>query len=94
MHQNVPLSTARWGEAGLCMDGILDQQIELPVSQRGAHIKILMLLEDPKIYSELWDYVHLNKWVIDPVKLADFSAQQMLLTVAKTYGTDPMDKEL
>ena len=53
-----------------------------------------MLLEDPKIYSELWDYVHLNKWVIDPVKLADFSAQQMLLTVAKTYGTDPMDKEL
>ena len=52
------------------------------------------MLEDPEIRAELRDYVRSNKWVIDPVKLGDFSAQQMLPTVAKTYGTNLMDKEL
>ena len=52
------------------------------------------MLEDLEIRAELRDYVRSNKWVIDPAKLADFSAQQMLPTVAKTYGTNLMDKEL
>ena len=67
---------------------------ELPVSRRGAHVKIFTLLEDHEIRAELRDYVHSNKWVIDPAKLADSSAQQMLPTVAKTYETNLMDKEL
>ena len=61
---------------------------ELPLSQRGRHIKIFTLLEDPEIRAELHSYVHSNKWTIDPAKLADFTAQKMVPTVAKEYGTN------
>jgi len=67
---------------------------ELPVSQKGRHIKIFTLLNDPDIRAELQSYVRSNKWAIDPAKLADFTVQTMVPTVAKTYGTDLMKNEI
>ena len=67
---------------------------ELPVSQKGRHVKIFTLLSDPEIRAELRSYVRSNKWAIDPAKLADFTAQKMVPTVAKTYGTDLMKNEV
>ena len=67
---------------------------EFPPSKRGKHIKIFTLLEDPEICVELWSYVCLNKWAIDPAKLVEFSAQKMLPAAAEVYGTDLTNKQL
>lgn len=67
---------------------------ELPVSRRGAHIKIFTLLEDPEIRAELRSYVRSNKWVVDPAKLVDFTAQKMVPAVAKAYGTNLMENDI
>ena len=72
-----------WAEAWI-------NQGELPSSRRGRHIKIFTLLEDPEIRAELRSYVRSNKWAIDPAKLAEFTAQKMVPTVAKEYGTHLM----
>ena len=69
-------------------------QRKLPVSQRGTHIKIFTLLEDPEISAELRSYVRSNKWAIDPAKLIDFTTQKMVPTVAKEYGTDLMKNDI
>ena len=63
---------------------------ELPPSKRGRHIKTSTLLEDPGVCAELRSYVRSNKWAINPVKLADFTAQKMVPAVAKNYGTNLM----
>ena len=72
-----------WAEAWI-------NQGELPSSRRGRHIKIFTLLEDPEIRAELRLYVRSNKWAIDPAKLAEFTAQKMVPTVVKEYGTHLM----
>jgi hypothetical protein len=77
----------RWAEVWI-------YQGELPVSQRGRHIKIFTLLEDPNISAELRSYVRSNKWAMDPGKLADFTAQRMIPNAAKTYGTNLMRTEI
>lgn len=67
---------------------------ELPTSQKGKHIKVFSLLEDPDIRAELRSFVRSNKWAIDPVKLANFTAQKLIPKVAKGYGTHLMENEL
>jgi hypothetical protein len=61
-------------------------QGKLPASRKGKHIKVFTLLEEPDIRAELRSYVRSNKWAVDPVKLANFTAQTMIPTVAKAYG--------
>jgi len=67
---------------------------KLPESQRGKHIKLFTLLEDPEIRAELQLYVRSNKWAVDPGKLADFSAKKMVPKAADAYGTNLMKKEI
>ena len=86
---------SRWGGQQVCAwaESWVNRR-ELPVSQRGKHVKIFTLLEDPEIWAELQSYVHSNKWAIDPAKLTDFMAQKMVPAVAKAYGTNLMEKEI
>ena len=67
---------------------------ELPTSRKGKHVKIFTLLEDPDICAELRSFVRSNKWAIDLVKLANFTAQKMVPTAAKAYGTNLTSDEL
>src|SRR6266478_1314866 len=84
----------RWGgrQVRAWVETWIDKR-ELPASRRGVHIKIFTLL-DPEIRAELRSYIHSSKWAMDPAKLADFSAQQMLPAAAKSYGSNLMSKEL
>ena len=79
---------ARWGGRQVCAwaESWVNQG-ELPVSWRGKHIKVFMFLEDPDICTELQSYVCSNKWAIDPANLANFTAQKIIPTAAKAYGT-------
>jgi hypothetical protein len=58
---------------------------ELPKSHTGHHAKVFSLLSDPALAAELQAYVHLNKWAIDPKKLAKFSQAKLILKVAEQY---------
>jgi hypothetical protein len=58
---------------------------ELPKSCTGHHAKVFSLLSDPAIAAELQAYVHLNKWEIDPEKLAKFSQAKLIPKVAEQY---------
>ncbi|KAG2074026.1 hypothetical protein BDR04DRAFT_1126946 [Suillus decipiens] len=57
----------------------------LPVSQWRWHAKILSLLDDPAITSELRTFMHSNKWSMDPQKLAKFMNNELLHTEATKY---------
>ncbi|KAG2750889.1 hypothetical protein P692DRAFT_20847015 [Suillus brevipes Sb2] len=58
---------------------------ELPVSRQGHHAKVYSLLSDPAIASELRLYVQLNKWVMDPEKLTQFTENQLIPSTADKY---------
>jgi hypothetical protein len=57
----------------------------LPQSQIGKHTKVYSLLSDPAITAKLQAYVHLNKWAMDPEKLAKLSKDELVPKVAKNY---------
>ena len=67
---------------------------DLPESNRGCHIKVRSLLEDPAIRAELRTYVQSNKWAINPQKLQDFTNKTMLPTEAAKYCQEICDKEM
>ena len=69
-------------------------QRKLPSSQKGKHIKVFTLLGEPDICAELRSYVRSNKWVTNPAKLADFTAQKMVPAVARAYGTNLTKNEI
>ncbi|KAF9649985.1 hypothetical protein BDM02DRAFT_3260022 [Thelephora ganbajun] len=71
---------------------IMDRK--LPESRRGKHIKLFTLLEDPDVRAELRSYVRSNKWAIDPVKLANFSAKKMVPKITEAYGANLMKKKV
>ena len=58
---------------------------ELPKSMKGRHAKVFTLLSDPTVAAELRAYVRSNKWAMDPEKLAAFSANKLVPTVADEY---------
>ena len=86
---------AQWGGRQVCSwANLWIESRKLPESQRGKHIKLFTLLEDPEIRAELQLYVRSNKWAVDPAKLADFSTKKMVLKAAEAYGTNLMKKEI
>ena len=86
---------AKWGgrQVRAWADDWINRR-KLPASRRGRHVKIFTLLEDPEIRAGLRSYVRSNKWVVDPVKLAEFTTQKMVPTVAKAYETNLMDNDI
>jgi hypothetical protein len=70
------------------------QDRQLPVSQKGCHVKAYTLLSDPAVCAELRSYVHSNKWVMNPSKLAEFSQNNLVSTAAKEYLQHVVDKEI
>ena len=58
---------------------------ELPQSARGSHAKVSSLLDDPKIAAELRTYLRSNKWAMNPGKLADFSKNKLIPSIADQY---------
>ena len=67
---------------------------DLPESNRGCHIKVRALLEDPAIKAELRSYIQSNKWVLSPVKLQDFTNNKLLPAEAAKYYQQLCDKEM
>ncbi|KAF7371965.1 hypothetical protein MVEN_00054500 [Mycena venus] len=67
---------------------------ELPISRRGAHGKVYSLLDEPGIKAELRAYVRSNKWAMDPMKLADFTAGKLIPEAAKKYALDAVRNEM
>jgi hypothetical protein len=47
---------------------------------------VFLLLSDPAIAAELWAYVHLNKWAMDPKKLSKFSQDKLVPKAAEQYS--------
>src|ERR1700720_128941 len=43
---------------------------ELPTSDRGRHVNVKSLLEDPSICAEMRTYLHSHKWATNPKKFA------------------------
>ncbi len=71
----------------------LDNRV-LPKSDRGCHVKVRSLLEDPAVKAELRTYVHSNKWAVNPMKLREFANQTMLPAEAAKYCQTICDKEI
>lgn len=67
---------------------------ELPESNRGRHIKVFTLLSDPAVCAELQSYVRLNKWAMNPAKLAAFTRDELIPTEAEKYAHQIIDKEM
>jgi hypothetical protein len=67
---------------------------DLPQSDRGCHVKVKSLLDDPMIKSELRTYVRSNKWAMNPQKLKDFANQKLLPAEAAKYCQEICDKEM
>ncbi len=67
---------------------------DLPESDRGCHVKVKSLLEDPAIKAELRTYVRSNKWAVNPVKLREFTNQSMLPVEAAKYCQTICDQEI
>jgi len=86
---------AQWGGRQICAwaESWINRR-KLPASQRGMHVKIFTLLEDPEIHTELQSYVHSNKWAINPTKLAEFTTQTMVPAVVKMYGMNLTKNEI
>ena len=66
----------------------------LPGSNRGCHIKVRLLLDDPAIKAELRTYVRSNKWAINPEKLQKFTNQSMLPAEAAKYCQNICNEEI
>jgi len=67
---------------------------DLLESERGCHVKVRSLLEDPAVKAELRTYVHSNKWAVNPVKLREFTNQTMLPAEAAKYCQTICEKEI
>lgn len=66
----------------------------MPVSKYGRHRKIASLLDDPAIGAELRAYVRLNKWAVNPAKLAQFTQKKLILSAADQYLKHIVNKEM
>lgn len=65
---------------------------ELPVSRHGCHSKVFSLLDDPEICTELRAFLRMNKWSMNPNKLANFSKDTLLpLEIKKHQGSSDND---
>jgi len=58
---------------------------KLPVSKHGHYAKVVSLLKDPAIAAKLRAYVHSNKWAINLNKLAQFTKNELIPSVADKY---------
>ena len=50
---------------------------ELPILDRGQHIKVKSLLKDPSICAEMWTYLCSHKWATNLKKFANFTEQKL-----------------
>ena len=67
---------------------------ELPTSDRGWHVKVKSLLEDPSICTEMQTYLHSHKWATNPKKFADFMQQKLFPAEAEKYAKHIINKEM
>jgi hypothetical protein len=67
---------------------------ELPQSERGCHVKVKTLLEDPAIKTELRTFMRSNKWSMDPKKLQKFTNNTLLPDEAAKYGREITEQEM
>lgn len=67
---------------------------ELPVLERGCHIKVYTLLSNPAICADLWAHVQSNKWSMNPLKLTEFTKNKMIPLEANKYLYHIIDKEM
>ena len=67
---------------------------KLPGSDRGCHIKVGSLLDDPAVKAELRTYVRSNKWAMNPEKLQNFTNQSMLPAEAAKYCQNICNDEI
>jgi hypothetical protein len=67
---------------------------KLPSSQRGCHKKVVSLLDDPDICTELRSYLRTNKWSMNPQKLADFTKSKLLPDESKKYLHHVVSREM
>ena len=67
---------------------------DLPESDRGHNVKLFTLLSDPDICAELRTYVCLNKWSMDPHKLAMWTKNELIPAKAEKYAHQVINKEM
>jgi len=67
---------------------------DLPKSERGCHVKVKSLFEDPEIRAELRTYVRSNPWAMNPRKLQDFTNNKLLPKEAKKYCKQLVNMEM
>lgn len=77
---------AKWGGRQLCRWSFCWLKTrDLPKSFKGQHAKVYSLLSNPIVAAELRAYVRLNRWAMDPAKLAQFARNQLIDTAAYQY---------
>lgn len=84
-----------WG--GRQLHGWTNQWVtnrRLPESFWGCHAKTASVLAIPSIKTELHAYLQSNKWSVDPVTLAKFTASEMLPKEAVQYLRNLVDDEM
>jgi hypothetical protein len=64
------------------------------MSSHGSHSKVYSLLDDPSIRMELRSYLRLNKWSVDPTRLAEFVKKKSIPTAADKYIRHVVDEEM
>jgi hypothetical protein len=67
---------------------------ELPQSNRGQHIKVKSLLEDPSICAEIRTYLCSHKWSTNLQKMAAFTKNELLPAKAEKYAKHIINKEM
>ncbi|KAH8928062.1 hypothetical protein BT69DRAFT_1182933, partial [Atractiella rhizophila] len=67
---------------------------ELPVSNRGQHVKTYTLLNDPEICGYLRSWLRTNKWSMDPTKLAQFHVNTMVPLALEKYARQTIREEI
>ena len=84
-----------WG--GRQLHGWKNKQVtnyRLPESFWGCHAKTTSVLAIPSIKTELHAYLQSNKWSVDPVTLAKFTASEMLPKEAAQYLRNLVDDKM
>jgi hypothetical protein len=80
----------KWGGRNLrSWASVWMKKEELPMSKKGMHGKVYLLLNDPAIKAELRAFVRSNKWAMNPAKLQEFSQGKMI-----PHATDPYLRHL
>ena len=67
---------------------------DLPTSQRGCHVKLLSVLDDPEIAAEVRSYLRSNKWATNPRKFQEFVNKKMLPEEVEKYAKHIVNKEM